>query len=79
VFVAEWGDLTQILTANLAAHYRDPLSVGLGALLGLWAVAAVAVTSGRWLARVVNAAIIRAGTAVVLTGLAAYTGWLALT
>lgn len=79
VFVAEWGDLTQILTANLAAHYRDPWSVGVGAVLGLWAIAAIAVSSGRWLARVVNAAIIRAGTAVVLTGLAAYTGWLALT
>ena len=23
VFVAEWGDLTQILTANLAAHYHS--------------------------------------------------------
>ena len=27
IFLAEWGDLTQILTANLAAHYHDPLSV----------------------------------------------------
>ena len=25
IFVAEWGDLTQILTANLAAHYHDAL------------------------------------------------------
>ena len=25
IFVAEWGDLTQILTANLAAHYHSPL------------------------------------------------------
>ena len=23
IFLAEWGDLTQILTANLAAHYHD--------------------------------------------------------
>jgi putative Ca2+/H+ antiporter (TMEM165/GDT1 family) len=30
IFLAEWGDLTQILTANLAAKYHDPLSVGLG-------------------------------------------------
>jgi Ca2+/H+ antiporter, TMEM165/GDT1 family len=24
IFLAEWGDLTQILTANLAAHYHAP-------------------------------------------------------
>ena len=23
IFIAEWGDLTQILTANLAAHYHS--------------------------------------------------------
>ncbi len=28
IFLAEWGDLTQILTANLAAHYHSALSVG---------------------------------------------------
>jgi len=78
VFVAEWGDLTQVLTANLAAHYQSPLSVGVGATLALWAVAGVAVTGGRWLTRVVAADVIRAGTAVVLTGLAAYAGWVAL-
>jgi Ca2+/H+ antiporter, TMEM165/GDT1 family len=25
VFIAEFGDITQLLTANLAAHYNDPL------------------------------------------------------
>lgn len=79
VFVAEWGDLTQVLTANLAAHYRSPLSTGLGALLALWVVAAIAVTGGRWLGRIVDAAILRAATAVVLTALAAYAGWVAAT
>ncbi len=34
IFLAEWGDLTQILTANLAAHYHDPLSVAVGARAG---------------------------------------------
>ena len=38
IFLAQWGDLTQILTANLAAHYHSPLSVGIGAVLALWAV-----------------------------------------
>ena len=77
IFVAEWGDLTQILTANLAAHYHDALSVGIGALLALWTVAALAVVSGQSLLRVINVATLRIVTAVVLTGLAAWAAWAA--
>jgi putative Ca2+/H+ antiporter (TMEM165/GDT1 family) len=72
IFLAEWGDLTQILTANLAAHYHDALSVGVGALLALWLVAALAVVAGQSVLRVVNIATVRIVTAVVLFGL---TGW----
>ncbi len=35
IFIAGWGDLTQILSANLAAHYHSPVSVGAGALAAL--------------------------------------------
>jgi Ca2+/H+ antiporter, TMEM165/GDT1 family len=77
IFAAEWGDLTQILTANLAAHYHAPLSVGVGAVLALWTVCALAVTGGRWLARVLNAVALRIATAVLLTGLGAYAAWIA--
>jgi len=66
IFVAEWGDLTQILTANLAAHYHSALSVGVGALLALWAVAALAVIGGQSLLRYVNIAIVRRVTAAIL-------------
>ena len=52
IFVAEWGDLTQILTANLAAKYHDPLSVGLGAVFGLWAVGLLAILGGKTLLKV---------------------------
>ncbi|HEV2967086.1 MAG TPA: TMEM165/GDT1 family protein [Candidatus Dormibacteraeota bacterium] len=72
IFLAEWGDLTQILIANLAAHYHDALSVGVGALLALWLVAALAVAAGQSVLRVVNIATVRIVTAVVLFGL---TGW----
>jgi len=78
IFAAEWGDLTQLLTANLAAHYHDPLSVATGATLALWAVSAIAVTSGRWLSSVIDAFAIRIGTAVLLAGLGAYTAWIAV-
>jgi putative Ca2+/H+ antiporter (TMEM165/GDT1 family) len=70
IFVAEWGDLTQILTANLAAHYHSPLSVGLGALAALWTVAAVAVISGTGLLRILSVRTLRLATAVVLLALA---------
>jgi len=53
VFVAEFGDLTQLATANLAAKYQDPLAVGVGAVLGLWAVGALAITGGRQLLRLI--------------------------
>jgi putative Ca2+/H+ antiporter (TMEM165/GDT1 family) len=77
IFIAEWGDLTQILIANLAAHYHDPLAVGVGAVLALWTVAALAVAGGRSLLRVVNIATVRIVTAVVLTGLAGWAAWAA--
>ena len=34
-FLGEFGDITQIATANLAAKTADPISVGIGALMGL--------------------------------------------
>jgi Ca2+/H+ antiporter, TMEM165/GDT1 family len=49
IFLAEWGDLTQVLTANLAARYHAPLSVAVGAALALWAVAGLAVIGGHGL------------------------------
>lgn len=70
VLVAEFGDLTQILTATLAARYQDPLSVGIGALLALWTVAALAVTFGQTLLRVVPLRRVQQLAAVVLLVLA---------
>jgi putative Ca2+/H+ antiporter (TMEM165/GDT1 family) len=46
VFVAEWGDLTQLATAGLAARYRSPYLVFAGATAALWCVAAIAVVIG---------------------------------
>ena len=46
VFVAEWGDLTQLATAALQARYREPVVVFVAATLALWAVSAIAVGLG---------------------------------
>lgn len=45
IFLAEWGDITQLATANLSARY-GPVLVFAGATLGLWAAAAFAVNIG---------------------------------
>jgi putative Ca2+/H+ antiporter (TMEM165/GDT1 family) len=54
IFAAEWGDLTQLATAALVAQNRHPLSVGIGAILALWAVTMIAVVSGSQLNRFLN-------------------------
>ncbi|TMF11659.1 MAG: TMEM165/GDT1 family protein [Chloroflexi bacterium] len=46
VFVAEWGDLTQLATAALQARYQQAVLVFVAATLALWAVSAIAVTLG---------------------------------
>lgn len=70
IFIAEWGDLTQILTANLAAHYHSAVSVGVGATLALWAVAGLAVISGQGLMQRFSVRRVRQLTGVVLALLA---------
>jgi putative Ca2+/H+ antiporter (TMEM165/GDT1 family) len=72
IFIAEWGDLTQILTANLAAHYHAPLSVAVGAVLALWTVAAIAVVTGTGVMRFVSVRTVRVITGVALVILAIY-------
>lgn len=46
IFVAEWGDLTQLATATLVAKYRSPGTVFVAATLALWAVSGLGVFIG---------------------------------
>ncbi|MDI9834509.1 MULTISPECIES: TMEM165/GDT1 family protein [unclassified Streptomyces] len=69
ILVAEFGDLTQIMTANLAARYDDPLSVGIGAVLALWSVAALGIVGGKALMRRVPLKLITKIAALVMLGL----------
>lgn len=78
IFLAEWGDLTQLLTANLAVRYHDPFAVGVGALLALWVVAALAVASGRGLLRTLRVSTLRVITGGVLLILAGVSAWAAI-
>lgn len=47
IVLAEWGDLTQLATAGLAADSANPVAVGAGAWAALSSVAAIAATFGR--------------------------------
>jgi putative Ca2+/H+ antiporter (TMEM165/GDT1 family) len=46
VFIAEWGDLTQVGTAGFQAKYHAWLPIFLASTLALWCVAALAVFVG---------------------------------
>ncbi len=73
IFIGEFGDLTQILTANLAAKYHEPLAVFIGAFAALASVAALGAFGGRALLRVLPLAKIRKGGGILLAGFAVYT------
>jgi putative Ca2+/H+ antiporter (TMEM165/GDT1 family) len=70
IFLAEWGDLTQVLIANLAVRYHSALNVGIGAVLALWSVSALAVIGGHGLLSRLPARPLRLATGFVLSGLA---------
>ena len=65
IFVAEWGDLTQLATAALAAKYRSPLTIFTAATLALWVVSAIAITIGRRAKRMVDEHVLQRIAAIV--------------
>lgn len=79
VFLSEWGDITQITTANLAARYADPLAVAIGAALGLCAVAALAVNLGAKSLTVIPMAWVQRITGTILLGFGVYSAVQAIT
>jgi Ca2+/H+ antiporter, TMEM165/GDT1 family len=75
ILVAEFGDLSQIMTANLAARYDDPLSVGLGAVLALWAVAGLGIVGGKALMKRVPLKTVTRVAALLMLGLGLWSLW----
>jgi putative Ca2+/H+ antiporter (TMEM165/GDT1 family) len=71
ITVAEFGDLTQIVTANLAAKY-DWASVAVGAVAALWLVAGLAVLGGQALLRWVPLNLVIRAAAVIMLILAGF-------
>jgi putative Ca2+/H+ antiporter (TMEM165/GDT1 family) len=73
LFAAEWGDLSQLLTAALAARYNDPVGVFVGSWTALALIAGVAVVAGRGLVRVVPLHLVRRIAATLFAVLAIIT------
>jgi len=78
VFVAEWGDLTQIATAGFAARLNRPVLVFAASTAALWSVATIAVTVGHRAGRLLNPNLTRKVAAVLfaLAGVALIAGLL---
>ena len=65
VFIAEWGDLTQLATAALAAHYKAPYTIFAGAAAALFSVAAIAVFIGHRAGKLLDAHVTKRIAAVI--------------
>jgi putative Ca2+/H+ antiporter (TMEM165/GDT1 family) len=72
IFIAEWGDLTQLATAALAAKHGRPLTVFVGATTALWAVTAIAVAAGHHLKARIDSRRLQTAAAVVFALVGAY-------
>ena len=73
ILVAEFGDITQIVTANLAAKSHDPLAVAIGSMLALWAVGGLAILGGQKLLTKVPLKTVTRVAAAIMLGLAIWT------
>lgn len=72
LFLAEWGDLSQLLTASMVLQFKEPVSVFIGAFLALVTVSGLAAVLGRALLTRVKLATIRrigGGVCLVLAAL----------
>lgn len=68
IFVAEWGDLSQILTINLVAKYGSPVSAFIGSWCALLVVSGLAVVAGRVLLRYMKLSLLHYIAACVCMG-----------
>jgi putative Ca2+/H+ antiporter (TMEM165/GDT1 family) len=71
--LAEFGDITQILIANLSARFRDPWAVFIGASAAFVVVSGFGVVGGRAIVRVVPLSVVRRLSGLALLGLGIYT------
>ena len=73
IFIAEWGDMTQLATASLAARFHGyPVTVFASATLALWAVTALAVIAGKKAGHAIHVDLLKKISTAVFTAVGLY-------
>lgn len=76
IFIAEWGDLTQLATASIAARYHDfLLTIFCAATLALWAVTVIAVFVGHKAKHLLPTSILKKTSTLIFAGVGLYFIW----
>ena len=68
IFLAEWGDLTQIGTATLVAKYGNPWVIFTAATLALWTASALLILVGHHTKHLIKPDLLRRIAAVIFAG-----------
>jgi Ca2+/H+ antiporter, TMEM165/GDT1 family len=71
IFIAEWGDITQLATATLVAKHAKPVIIFVAATLALWSVTGLAIVVGNRAKTAIRAAVLQriAAIAFALVGI----------
>jgi putative Ca2+/H+ antiporter (TMEM165/GDT1 family) len=72
IFIAEWGDLTQLATAALVAKYKAAFTIFVSSTLALWCVTGIAVFVGAHSKHLINPAKLQKFAAIIFTVIGVY-------
>jgi Ca2+/H+ antiporter, TMEM165/GDT1 family len=77
IFIAEWGDLTQLASATLVAKTHQALTIFLASTLSLWTATALAILIGHHAKKFINARLLQtiAAAAFAIVGILLLTGF----
>ncbi len=64
IFIAEWGDLTQLASATLVAKTHQPLTIFTASTLALWSTTALAIGIGHHAKKIINPGLLQKVAAV---------------
>ncbi len=77
IFIAEWGDLTQLASATLVAKTHEAFTVFLASTLALWSTTAIAILIGHHAKNLINPRLLQtlAAAAFAMVGILLLTGF----
>ena len=77
IFIAEWGDLTQLASATLVAKTHQAFTVFIASTLALWSTTALAILIGHHAKKLINPRLLQiiAAVAFALVGILLLSGF----